>query len=126
MCVRDVRIAQERPRFTARDGDVAIVDRKPRRPTGDRDRLPIRLDDLWIAGRAAELRGEMEEPAQDVVGRRVLDLDGAVSQAVVDRRAQLILDDEVDRERRGHDRKRDRGCSDEGQPCAEAHCSRSA
>ena len=121
-----MRVAKERARLAAGNVDVPIVDGKRCRPTPDRYHLAVRLDDLGIARRAAQLCGEMEEPPQNVVGRRVLNVDGAVSQAVVDRCAQLILDDEVDGEGRGDDRERHRGCGDERQPCAEAHCSRSA
>jgi hypothetical protein len=119
-------VAQERPALAPCDGYVVVVDGERRPRATDRNRLTVRLHDLWIPRRAAELGGEVEQTAEDVVRRRVLDLDRTVPQAVVDRPAELILDDEVDDERGRDDRQSHRGGRDECQPGTKAHRSRSA
>ena len=128
----DRHVVPERRTLLACDGENVVVDRKldvlPRR----HEHGAVRLHELDVAPRLAELRAQRQIALSALPGyhaqRLRRDLCSARLERLVDRRAQLLARDEVDEHGRGDDRHRDGCCRAHSDACPEAHAqpSRSA
>jgi hypothetical protein len=122
----DVRVGQELAATAPRGGEDVLVDRKKKGLIRGPKDGPVVADHLRIRRLFSELVPEAEERSLNVLRRHAPDLGGTRAEPRVDGAAQLTTDDEVDHDRRDHDRERDGGRRNERQARAKAHASRRA
>ncbi len=115
-----VRVEEKRFAIALRDGQDVVRDRQDARR---RKRAAVSAHDLSRASDDAELR---IREAGNFPWRHVRQEIGASPEVVVYRAVELALDHEVDDERRGDHRERDRRRGHEDEPGAKAHFSRRA
>ena len=125
VCPVYVDVAEERAPLATGYRNHGVVHRQSDFRRRNRIDPAVRVNALRIDRRATELADRGAEMLE-VVNWGGLQLRGGRLQRLVHGGPQLVPHYEKDHERRGHDRERNRGSSNECQAGAEAHVSRNA